>query len=200
MGGEHGCAVAKLQVSEVSSGQQGSEVTFEFYASTSAPGRIRTCAHGSGGRCCMTLLPGKTCRYRPVGECMGGAQDTNCRTGMEPHPRPASVPAGAHRGQRRGGAGMRPSVAPRGGAGVWGRMAQAQTRPLSAAALGTCSMRSAPRRISACETTPPATHPRTTHPCQRQPAEGGLFPACHDPPQARRRPVRSSSPPSGCGR
>ena len=53
MGGEHGCAVAELQVSEVSSGLQGSEVMFEFYASTSAPGsapgRIRTCAHGSGG-------------------------------------------------------------------------------------------------------------------------------------------------------
>ena len=30
MGGEHGCAVAKLQVSEVSSGQQGPEVMFEF--------------------------------------------------------------------------------------------------------------------------------------------------------------------------
>src|SRR6266567_1607742 len=30
MGGEHGCAVAKLQVSEVGSGQQRSEVTFEF--------------------------------------------------------------------------------------------------------------------------------------------------------------------------
>ena len=30
MEGEHGCAVAKLQVSEVSSGQQGPEVMFEF--------------------------------------------------------------------------------------------------------------------------------------------------------------------------
>src|SRR5579871_7064658 len=30
MGGEHDCAVAKLQVSEVSSEQQGSGVTFEF--------------------------------------------------------------------------------------------------------------------------------------------------------------------------
>jgi len=55
MGGERGCAVAELQVSEVSSGLQGLEVTFEFYASTSAPGRIRTCAHGSGGRCCVPL-------------------------------------------------------------------------------------------------------------------------------------------------
>jgi hypothetical protein len=41
MGGEHGCAVAKLQVSEVSGGQQGSEVTFEFMVLTSAPGSVQ---------------------------------------------------------------------------------------------------------------------------------------------------------------
>jgi len=37
----------------------------------SAPGRIRTCAHGSGGRSCSRLLPGKTRVGVAVGERMG---------------------------------------------------------------------------------------------------------------------------------
>jgi PHD/YefM family antitoxin component YafN of YafNO toxin-antitoxin module len=39
-----------------------------------APDRIRTCAHGSGGRSCSRLPPGKTRAGVPVGERMGGAQ------------------------------------------------------------------------------------------------------------------------------
>ena len=48
-------------------------MVFEFMPLSIAPGRIRTCAHGSGGQCCMTLLPGKMRRSRPVGERMGSA-------------------------------------------------------------------------------------------------------------------------------
>jgi WHG domain-containing protein len=47
---------------------------FEFMPLSSAPGRIRTCAHGCGGHCRMTLLPGKMRRSRPVGERMGSAK------------------------------------------------------------------------------------------------------------------------------
>jgi len=47
---------------------------FEFIPLSSAPGRIRTYAHGSGGRSCMTLPPGKMRRSRPVGERMGSAR------------------------------------------------------------------------------------------------------------------------------
>ena len=47
---------------------------FEFMSLTSAPGRIRTCAHGSGGRSCSRLPPGKTRAGVPVGERMGGAR------------------------------------------------------------------------------------------------------------------------------
>ena len=49
-------------------------IVFEFMPLTSAPGRIRTCAHGSGGRSCSWLPPGKTRAGLPVGERMGGAQ------------------------------------------------------------------------------------------------------------------------------
>jgi hypothetical protein len=42
-----------------------------FSAPGSAPGRIRTCAHGSGGRSCSRLLPGKTRAGVPVRERMG---------------------------------------------------------------------------------------------------------------------------------
>ena len=45
-------------------------------ASDQCPGRIRTCAHGSGGQCCMTILRGKTRCSRPVGERMGGRMRT----------------------------------------------------------------------------------------------------------------------------
>ena len=48
-----------------------SEVLFEFMPLSSAPGRIRTCAHGSGGRSCSRLLPGQTCAGVPFGERMG---------------------------------------------------------------------------------------------------------------------------------
>src|SRR5215475_2742736 len=44
------------------------------WLSVGAPGRIRTCAHGSGGRSCSRLPPGKTRAGVPVGERMGGAQ------------------------------------------------------------------------------------------------------------------------------
>ena len=46
---------------------------FEFVPLNSAPGRIRTCAHDSGGRCCSRLLPGKTRAGIPLGERMGCA-------------------------------------------------------------------------------------------------------------------------------
>ena len=76
--GAHGSnrdrAVAKPQVSEVSKSLEVSEVMFEFTSLSSAPGRIRTCAHGSGGHCCMRLLPGKMCRSGPVGERVGSAK------------------------------------------------------------------------------------------------------------------------------
>ena len=62
------CRSARL-----SRGLRYSEVMFEFMPLSSAPGGIRTCAHGSGGQCCMTLLPGETCHSRPVGERMGSA-------------------------------------------------------------------------------------------------------------------------------
>ena len=45
---------------------------FEFMPLTSAPDRIRTCAHGSGGRSCVRLLPGKTRHARLAGGRMGG--------------------------------------------------------------------------------------------------------------------------------
>jgi len=40
-----GLALARLKIVKV----------FEFMPLASAPGRIRTCAHGSGGRCCAPL-------------------------------------------------------------------------------------------------------------------------------------------------
>ncbi len=51
-GEQPGRTVVEVQVSEVSQTSPWSEVQFEFHASTSAPDRIRTCAHGSGGGCC----------------------------------------------------------------------------------------------------------------------------------------------------
>jgi hypothetical protein len=66
---------------------------FEFTPLNSAPGRIRTCAHGSGGECSMTLLPGGMRRSRRVGERMGSAKARTLLHLLEPHPR-ASAPAG----------------------------------------------------------------------------------------------------------
>ena len=36
------------------------------WSSGGAPSRIRTCAHGSGGQCCVQPLPGKTCHVQPA--------------------------------------------------------------------------------------------------------------------------------------
>jgi len=44
---------------------------FEFMPLNCAPGRIRTCAHGSGGRSCSPKLPAETHLARRVGERMG---------------------------------------------------------------------------------------------------------------------------------
>src|SRR5215472_7590373 len=62
---------AFVQVTGLPPYRQVSEVLFEFIPLTSAPGRIRTCAHGSGGRSRSRLLPGKTRTGVPVGERMG---------------------------------------------------------------------------------------------------------------------------------
>src|SRR5262245_7177715 len=74
MGGKHDCAVAEPQVT--GPGLQRVKIVrvFEFIPLTSAPGRIRTCAHGSGGRSCSRLLAGKTRAGATVGERMGGAR------------------------------------------------------------------------------------------------------------------------------
>jgi hypothetical protein len=43
--------------------------------SMGAPSRIRTCAHGSGGRCCTQLLPGNTCHVGLAWGRIGGGGD-----------------------------------------------------------------------------------------------------------------------------
>src|SRR5262249_16157656 len=62
MGSSHDCTGAELQVSEVGQNLRDSEVLFEFRPLTSAPGRIRTCAHGSGGGRSPTTLPALTAK------------------------------------------------------------------------------------------------------------------------------------------
>src|SRR5262249_7379217 len=50
MGSSRDCIVAELQVSEVSQRVATIRGLVRIYASEQCPGRIRTCAHGSGGR------------------------------------------------------------------------------------------------------------------------------------------------------
>src|SRR5215468_3298433 len=57
-GGSQDCAVAELQVSEVSRKVAGIGGLVRIYVSDQCPGRIRTCAHGSGGQSCS---PPTTC-------------------------------------------------------------------------------------------------------------------------------------------
>src|SRR5215510_12911470 len=80
MGSSHDCTGAELQVSEVGQNLRDAEVLFEFRPLNSAPGRIRTCAHGSGGRSCSRPLPGKTRAGVPVGS-VWGAQDATAGSG-----------------------------------------------------------------------------------------------------------------------
>jgi hypothetical protein len=52
MGSEHDCAVAKPQVTDSGLRRVKIVEVFEFMPLSSAPDRIRTCAHGSGEGCC----------------------------------------------------------------------------------------------------------------------------------------------------
>ena len=58
---------AFAQVSGLSSDRQSAEVLFEKHVLSSAPSRIRTCAHGSGGSWLLTFLPAQTVVRKVVG-------------------------------------------------------------------------------------------------------------------------------------
>ena len=73
---------------------------FEFMLLTSAPGRIRTCAHGSGGCCPVQLWPAQT---RSRASCPGAYRARPAGPGRRAHERVVPTSVEAHRpasGQR----------------------------------------------------------------------------------------------------
>ena len=60
MGSGPDCLIAKAQANGVRRGSRLPEVLFEFIPLSCAPGRIRTCAHGSGGRFPLSHWPAET--------------------------------------------------------------------------------------------------------------------------------------------
>jgi hypothetical protein len=73
-GGKHDCAVAKPQVTDPGLRRVKFVRMFEFMPLNSAPGRIRTCAHGPGeGLLCTPLTSGNEFRHTRSGGVSGGS-------------------------------------------------------------------------------------------------------------------------------
>jgi hypothetical protein len=80
-GGKHDCAVAKPQVTDPGLRRVKFVRMFEFMPLNSAPGRIRTCAHGPGeGLLCTPLTSGNEFRHTRSGGVSGAVRPVLRRT------------------------------------------------------------------------------------------------------------------------